>query len=106
MFPVESESESRSVTSDTLRSRGLYSPWNSPGQNTGVGSLSLLQGAACGNHTIQISVSIHTVPREHGTALGVSVPHGCFHSVVPIVNSGDRGPAAHRAQMVCSLTLH
>ena len=25
---------------------GLYSPWNSPGQNTGVGSLSLLQGKA------------------------------------------------------------
>ena len=25
-------------------SDGLYSPWNSPGQNTGVGSLSLLQG--------------------------------------------------------------
>ena len=24
--------------------RGLYSPWNSPGQNTGVSSLSLLQG--------------------------------------------------------------
>ena len=23
---------------------GLYGPWNSPGQNTGVGSLSLLQG--------------------------------------------------------------
>ena len=23
---------------------GLYSPWNSPGQSTGVGSLSLLQG--------------------------------------------------------------
>ena len=23
---------------------GLYSPWNSPGQNTGVGSLFLLQG--------------------------------------------------------------
>ena len=27
-----------------LRSHGLYSPRNSPGQNTGVGSLSLLQG--------------------------------------------------------------
>ena len=27
-----------------LRSHGLYSPWNSLGQNTGVGSLSLLQG--------------------------------------------------------------
>ena len=40
----ESESESRSVMSDSLRPHGLYSPWNSPGQNTGVGSLSLLQG--------------------------------------------------------------
>ena len=25
--------------SDSLRPHGLYSPWNSPGQNTGVGSL-------------------------------------------------------------------
>ena len=40
----ENESESRSVVSDTLRPQELYSPWNSPGQNTGVGSLSLLQG--------------------------------------------------------------
>ena len=37
-------SESRSVVSDSLRPQGLYSPWNSPGQNTGVGSLSPLQG--------------------------------------------------------------
>ena len=29
--------------SDSLRPHGLYSPWNSPGQSTGVGSLSLLQ---------------------------------------------------------------
>ena len=35
--------ESRSVVSDSLRPHGLYSPWNSPGQNTGIGSLSLLQ---------------------------------------------------------------
>ena len=28
----------------TLRPPGLYSPWNCPGQNTEVGSLSLLQG--------------------------------------------------------------
>ena len=27
-----------------LQPHGLYCPWNSPGQNTGVGSLSLLQG--------------------------------------------------------------
>ena len=39
VFP---ESESRSVVSDSLRPHGLHSPWNSPGQNTGVGSLSLL----------------------------------------------------------------
>ena len=38
------ESESRSVVSNSLRPYGLYSPRNSPGQNTGVGSLSLLQG--------------------------------------------------------------
>ena len=30
--------------SDSLRSHGLYSPWHSPGQNTRVGSLFLLQG--------------------------------------------------------------
>ena len=37
-------SEICSVVSNSLRSHGLYSPWNSLGQNTGVGSLSLLQG--------------------------------------------------------------
>ena len=30
--------------SDSLQSHRLYSPWDSPGQNPGVGSLSLLQG--------------------------------------------------------------
>ena len=33
-----------SVVSDSLPPHGLNSPWNSPGQNTGVGSLSFLQG--------------------------------------------------------------
>ena len=36
--------ESHSVMSDSLWPHGLHSPWNSPGQNSGVGSLSLLQG--------------------------------------------------------------
>ena len=36
--------ESHSFVSDFLRPHGLYSPWNSPGQNARVGSLSLLQG--------------------------------------------------------------
>ena len=45
----KSESESYSVTSDSLRSHGLFlarilCPLNSPGKNTGVGCHSLLQG--------------------------------------------------------------
>ena len=39
------QSESRSVVSSSLQPHELlYSPWNSPGQNTGMGTLSLLQG--------------------------------------------------------------
>ena len=51
-FPIgqssehESQSESHSVVSNSLRLRGLYSPWNSLGQNIEVGSLSLLQGSS------------------------------------------------------------
>ena len=44
IMKVKSESESHSVVSDSLWPHELYSPWNSPGQNTWVGSLSLLQG--------------------------------------------------------------
>ena len=39
----QSESESCSIVSDSLRPYGLYSSWNSSGQNTGVGSFSRLQ---------------------------------------------------------------
>ena len=39
-----SESENHSIVSDSLQPHGLYSPRNSPGQITGEGSLSLLQG--------------------------------------------------------------
>ena len=37
-------SESHSIVSDSLQPHGLFGPWNSPGQSTSVGSLSLLQG--------------------------------------------------------------
>ena len=43
---VKNESESRSVMSDSLQPHGLYSPWNSLGQNIGVDSFSLLQEIA------------------------------------------------------------
>ena len=38
------KTESFSVVSDSLQTHGLHNPWNSPGQNTGVGSRSLLKG--------------------------------------------------------------
>ena len=41
---VETESESCSVVSISLRPHRLYNPWNSLGQNTGMGSLSFLLG--------------------------------------------------------------
>ena len=42
---AESEEElSHSVMSDSLQPHELYGPWNSPGQDTGMDSLSLLQG--------------------------------------------------------------
>ena len=40
----QSQSVSRSVVSDSFWPHGQYTPWNSPGQNTMVGRLSLLQG--------------------------------------------------------------
>ena len=41
---VVTESEGHSVVSDSLVPHEVYSPWNSPGQNTEAHSLSLLQG--------------------------------------------------------------
>ena len=41
---VKVKSESCSVMSNSLKPHGLYSLWDSPGQNTGVGRHSLLQG--------------------------------------------------------------
>ena len=53
----ESESESHSIVSDSLGRYGLYSPWNSPGQNTGVGSLSVLQGIFSTQDRTQVSLT-------------------------------------------------
>ena len=43
-YMLKKWSESHSVVSDSLWPHGLYSPWNSAGQNTGVNNLSFLQG--------------------------------------------------------------
>ena len=39
----------------SLRPHGLYRPWNSPGQNTGVGSHSLLQGTFLTQESTRVS---------------------------------------------------
>ena len=52
--PLFMWSESRSVMPDSLRPHRLYSPWNSLGQNTGVGSLSLLQGIFILGHKLRM----------------------------------------------------
>ena len=52
---VGCESESHSVVSDSLRPHGLYSPQNSPGQNNGVGSCSLLRWSSQPRDRTQVS---------------------------------------------------
>ena len=54
-FCSRSESESCSVVSNSLRPHGLYSPWNSPGHNNGVGSQSLLRGSFQPKDQTQVS---------------------------------------------------
>ena len=48
-------SKSCSVVSDPLWPHGLYSPWNYPGQNTGVGNHSLLQESSQPRDRTQVS---------------------------------------------------
>ena len=51
-------SESCSVLSDSLQPHGLFSPWNFTEQNTGVGSLSLLQGIFPTQGSTQVSRTV------------------------------------------------
>ena len=51
--------KSERVMSDSLQPHALYSPWNSPGQNTGGGSLSLLQGISQPRDWTQKEMATH-----------------------------------------------
>ena len=77
----QKESESHSVMSDSLQPHGLYSPWNSPGQNTGVGSHSLLQGIFPTQesnqgllHCRQILYQLSYQERIHSSILAKRIP--------------------------------
>ena len=79
-FSSISESESRSVMSDSLRPHGLYSLWNSPGQNPGVGSLSLLQGIKPRSPSLQVdSLPAEPQGKPKNTGVGrLSLLQGIF----------------------------
>ena len=68
----KSENENHSVMSNSLGPHGLYSAWNYPGQNTGVGSLSHLQGI---------------FPTQ---GLGPSLPH-CRQILYQLSHKGSQG---------------
>ena len=51
----KSERESRSVVSNTSRLYGLYSPWNSLGQNTGVVAFPFSKGSSQPRDRTQVS---------------------------------------------------
>ena len=57
--------------SSSLQLHGLYSPWNSPGQNTEVGSLSLLQGELPnpGNEPRSPALQAHFLPVTYWSGL-------------------------------------
>ena len=61
LYHLPPGSQSHSVVSDTLQPHGLYGPWNSPGQNTGRGSLSLLQGIWNWTQASQVAGGFFTV---------------------------------------------
>ena len=61
---AEYENESHSVVSNSLWPHGLYSPWNSSGQNTEVDSRSLLQGVFPTRDWTQVSYIAESLPVE------------------------------------------
>ena len=51
----QGKSESHSVVFDSLQPHGLYSPWNYPGQNTGVGTFPFFRGSSQPRDWTQVS---------------------------------------------------
>ena len=87
----ESQSQSHSVLSNSMWPHGLYSSWNSPGQNNGVGSLSLLQGIFPTqelNPDLPYCIDIGSIPgleRSPGEGHGNPLQYSCLE------NPMDRG---------------
>ena len=75
-----------SAVSHSLRPHGLHSPWNSPGQKTGVGSLSMDRGAwwlqSMGSQRVGhnwVSEHTHSYKRQHSKRMWVKIyTYSCF----------------------------
>ena len=90
-------SEPLSVMSKSLWSHGLYSPWNSPGQSTGVGSLSpedlpnpgieprsaILQGDSLPAKPPGKPIKWSSVQFSHSVVSDSLWPHGLQHTRPP-----------------------
>ena len=97
----ESESESRSVVSDDLRPHGLYSPWDSLGHKTGVGSLSLLQGifpAQGSNPSLLHCRWIRCQLSHKGSPGGWRVGWKCRQPMQGLANCFSEGPGRTHCQ--------
>ena len=110
----------QSCLCDSLRPQGLYSPWNSPGQNTGVDSLFLVQGIFptqgwnpglphCGRILYQLSYQ-GSPPSESRSVLSDSLtPWTVVHEILQarilewVVISFSRGSYQPRDQTYVSL---
>ena len=104
---VQSESESASLMSDSLRAHGLYSPWNSPGQHTGVGSLFLLRRTFPTQGLNQVSEcsNCHTIAlTSHASKVILKLPQASLHQYVnceiPDVQAEFRKGRGTRDQIV------
>ena len=73
---VSEVSEGCSVVSDSLRPHGLYSPWNSPGQNTGVAFLFSRESSQCRDQTGSLALQADSLPTELGGKLMESISKG------------------------------
>ena len=104
----ESERVSRSVVSDSLQPHGLYSPWNSAGQKTGLGSLSFLQeifptqGSSSGlPHCRQIlhQLSHQGSPPDQTVKRGVRTDRAEVHGSSSELIPGPRGLPSLESQV-------
>ena len=66
--------------SDSLRPHGLYSPWNSPGQNTGVGTASITLNGA----------KLKAFPLKSGTRQGCPLSPLLFNIVLEVLATAIR----------------